>query len=194
MIATSLRSKMPIAMTRLSVIIGICTVLTAPAHARQFQDTRILDALVAAKLGSEIGQPGGARAAVDSRLKLAQCPETPKVIDGTMDSAIIRCETLGWRIRVPVTAGGQNNNNAVMAANGTKSLPDRYNTQSNSIAIRRGEPVRLTIRRRGFTLARMMVADRNGRIGDVIPVRADRRDKPIMVRVTDIGEASVLSR
>ncbi|MEO1045852.1 MAG: flagella basal body P-ring formation protein FlgA [Pseudomonadota bacterium] len=172
--------------------IVIAMALSAPAMAKQFQDTRILDALVAAKLGSEIGEPGGARAAIDHRLKLAQCPETPKVSNGMMDSAVVRCESLGWRIRVPINISAQNSRiQPVTTASATQS---RYYSGNSEVAIRRGEPVRLTISRPGFSLSRMMVADRNGKIGELIPVRADRRDKPIMARVTDMGEATVMAR
>ncbi|MEM1132584.1 MAG: flagella basal body P-ring formation protein FlgA [Pseudomonadota bacterium] len=172
----------------------IATILSTPAYAGQFQDHAVLDALVASSLGSEIGQPGGALAPVDRRLKLAQCPETPKVSDDGMDAAIVRCDTLGWRVRVPINLSARNSRVRTTSAYSARAVTPRYDPAQNMIAIRRGEPVRLTIRKRGFSLSRMMVADRNGRIGEVIPVRADRHESPIMVRVTDMGEASLMGR
>ncbi|WOE74754.1 flagella basal body P-ring formation protein FlgA [Alterisphingorhabdus coralli] len=175
-------------------LIIAATAVSAPAYAGKFQDHDILDALVAARLGSEIGQPGGALAPVDRRLKLAQCPQTPKVSDDGTDAAIVRCDALGWRIRVPINVSAQNSRVRATSSSSARTISARYNPAQNMIAIRRGEPVRLSIRKRGFSLSRMMIADRNGRIGEVIPVRADRRESPIMVRVTDVGEASLMGR
>lgn len=185
----------PLMMKPILIVCAVSAALSAPAYASTFQDTKILDALVAAKLGNEIGEPGGARSPVDRRLKLAQCPETPKVSDGVMDAAIVRCESLGWRVSVPINISNQNSLvPARAAAMQSYAASPRYSPADSEIAIRRGEPVRLTIRKRGFSLSRMMIADRNGRIGEVIPVRADRREQPIMVRVTNMGEATLMAR
>jgi flagella basal body P-ring formation protein FlgA len=170
----------------------------SPAYAKadNVQDTKILDALVAGWLGSEIGAPGGARSPVDQRLKLAQCPETPTISNGQMNEVIVRCAPLNWRISVPINISNRNSLTPGTAVarpeRPAHSASTRYTPANNEIAIRRGEPVRLTIRKRGFSLSRMMIADSNGRIGDVIAVRADRRERPIMVRITDMGEASLM--
>lgn len=181
-----------------AAIVAAFIVTPSPAFANSdsFQDTKILDAIVAAQLGSEIGAPGGARSPVDRRLKLSKCPVTPTVSNGQMDAVIVRCKPLGWRIRVPINISDRNSlvpGSATTAQAGGVSM--RYapnNAASREIAIRRGEPVRLTIRKRGFSLSRVMIADSNGRIGDIIPVRADRRERPIMVRITDVGEAALM--
>lgn len=181
--------------------VPVLLAIPAPAHGNAnantstggFQDTKILDALVAAQLGSEIGAPGGARSPVDQRLKLARCPETPSVSNGQMEAVIVRCAALGWRIRVPINISDRSSLTPGRATSSpVRGAAPRYAAANNEIAIKRGEPVRLTIRKRGFSLSRMMIADSNGRIGDVIPVRADRRERPIMVRITDMGEATLM--
>ena len=48
-------------------------VLAAPAAAQDFQSTLVLDTIVSQFTGPSSGQLGGARAPVDTRLKLAAC-------------------------------------------------------------------------------------------------------------------------
>lgn len=158
----------------------LALVLGAPAGAQNgIQDLEQLDALVATALGAGIGQPGGARAPIDRRLKLKACPETPVVDDPVMNAVAVRCNPIGWRIRVPIAmaAGGQAARAEELAREGVK----------------RGEPILLTVSRPSFTLSRIMIADRDGRVGDVIPVREDPRSQPIFVRIVEPGVATILS-
>src|SRR5688572_7478193 len=63
-----------------------------PAAAQPFQSTVVLDTIVAQFTGKPIGQEGGARTAVDSRLKLAACP-APQLEwrNEAKDAVVIRC-------------------------------------------------------------------------------------------------------
>ena len=167
---------------------GTALLAMSPAAAGNFQSLDDLDVAVAAHAGAKIGDPGGARTPIDRRLKLKACPDAPSVSGPVLGAAVVRCEPIGWSIRVPLrldaaTSGATNSNNGV-----PRTMASR---QQERDAIVRGQAVRLTVEGRGFTLSRTMIADANGKIGDMISVRADRSSKPVLARVVDIGEVSV---
>src|SRR3546814_2496880 len=70
------------------------------AQTQRFEDINGLEAMVVAKFGAAIGQPGGPAAPIDRRLKLAACPDTPSVEGPVMGAAVIRCAPVGWRIQI----------------------------------------------------------------------------------------------
>src|SRR3546814_17824941 len=75
------------------------------AQTQRFEDINGLEAMVVAKFGAAIGQPGGPAAPIDRRLKLAACPDTPSVEGPVMGAAVIRCAPVVGRIRFPLRAG-----------------------------------------------------------------------------------------
>lgn len=159
----------------------IALLATGPAFAASFQDLAELDVAVAASMGAEIGQPGGARAPIDRRLKLKPCPTAATVSGPVMGAAVVRCEAVGWAIRVPLLLGasqpGSGGNNQSAAA--------------DTPAVTRGQAVRLTVEGAGFTLSRTMIADATAKVGDMVSVRENRSAKPILAKVTGIGEVTV---
>lgn len=161
----------------------------SPAHAQgKLQNLEELDILVEAAMGAAIGEPGGARTKVDRRLKLKQCPEAPTVSGTVMGAASVKCEALGWRIRVPLIAIASSSNS--YNAQSTRDNQAQYGAGED--VVKRGEPILLTVKRPSFTLTRVMIADKNGKVGDVIPVRAEPRGNPIFVRITAPGQATIL--
>ncbi len=169
-------------MTYASISGGIAalTLITAsPVIAASFQDLATLDVAVAATMGAEIGAPGGARAPVDRRLKLKPCPEAPAVSGPVMGAAVVRCAPLGWAIRVP------------LLLNGSQSAQTTGTGDAERDAVTRGQAVRLTVDGVGFSLSRTMIADATGRIGDMISVREHRSARPILARITGVGEVTV---
>ena len=161
---------------------AIASLAASPALAGNFQDLGELDVAVAAHMGAGIGEPGGARAPIDRRLKLKACPDVPDVSGPVLGAAVVRCEQVGWSIRVPLRLDGQ-------ASGGTAR--QNASNQEESDAVTRGQVVRLSVEGNGFSLARTMIADATGKVGDLISVRADRRSKPILARITGVGEVSV---
>ncbi len=74
----------------------------AAAGAGGFEDLDKLEARLVGALDVDVGQVGGPITHIDRRLKLQPCP-VPAVIDPPALGAIaLRCEPLGWRIRVPL--------------------------------------------------------------------------------------------
>ncbi|HTH27046.1 MAG TPA: flagellar protein, partial [Sphingobium sp.] len=75
------------------------SLLAGPAFAQGFENLDRIDSLVATTVGADIGQPGGAIAPVDRRLRLVACPQIPAVEGPVFGAAIVRCDKIGWRIR-----------------------------------------------------------------------------------------------
>lgn len=157
----------------------IALLVTGPAFAASFQDLAELDVAVAASMGAEIGQPGGARAPIDRRLKLKPCPTAATVSGPVMGAAVVRCDPVGWAIRVPLLLGASQ-----------KSTSGGAN-QDSTPAVTRGQAVRLTVEGAGFTLSRTMISDATGKVGDMVSVRENRSAKPILAKVTGVGEVTV---
>lgn len=154
----------------------------SPAYAQaKFENLDRLDGLVAMTVGANVGEPGGAIAPIDRRLKLAPCPAEPVIEGPVFGAAIVRCVATGWRIRVPLASGG------AAAAQPVAAMRMGRPQASSAITVKRGDPVRLVAGGASFTVSRMMVADEDGAIGDMIRVREDRKAAPVIAQVVDMG-------
>lgn len=159
--------------------------LAAAAHAQQFENLDRLDSIVAMSVGANIGEPGGAVAPVDRRLKLAACPQVPQMSGMMFGAAMVECKALGWRIRVPLNPGGQQQPMATMQ-------PMSYGygrpaPMQKQIVVKKGDPVQLVAGGTAFRVTRMMIADEDGAAGDMIRVREDKKSDPVLARVQEMG-------
>lgn len=178
-------------MLRLSTILLATATLTVaqPVLAQQkFENLDRIDSLVAMTVGANLGEPGGPAAPVDRRLRLAACPATPSVEGPVFGAAMVKCDALGWRIRVPLVPG------AAVAASGPVpgSSSARFHRAAAAPAakanvVRKGDPVQLLAGNAAFSVSRMMVADEDGGIGDTIRVREDRKSSPVFAQIVDMG-------
>lgn len=133
----------------------------APAHAQQFEDLNALDAQVSAVL-----QGSGATAQpIDRRLKLARCPEPIAIDNGATDSVALRCNAIGWRIRVPLVKTAVSEEKIASPINNLQA-------DSGEILVRRGETVELVIRDQDFEIMSSGVAQEDGRMGKQIRVKS----------------------
>lgn len=152
--------------------------VSMPAQAQQkFENLDRIDSLVAMSVGANIGAPGGPVAPVDRRLHLAACPQLPSVDGPVFGAAIVKCDALGWRIRVPLAAGGV----APAAGRGVAAV------QPKVMAVKRGDPVQLVAGGANFSVSRMMTADEDGALGDMIRVREDKKSAPVIAQVVEMG-------
>lgn len=168
----------------------------AQATPRNFENLDRIDSLVAMTVGANMGQPGGPANPVDRRLRLAACPSTPTVDGPLFGAAIVKCDALGWRIRVPLVPGG-----AFGAAPGAgqpfsagagQPAPRAAPAAPRTILIKRGDPVQLIAGGSAFTVYRQMVADQDGALGDLIRVKGeDRNAAPVFARVEEMGKVRV---
>ena len=169
---------------RLSLALLCCT---TPALAAPFQDTTLLDKAVAGFTGRAVGEDGGARAPVDTRLKLATCPmlalswRTDK-----QDAVVVNCPTPMWRIFVPVRA-------AAAAPVTTSALaPAPAVTASAPKAppiIRRGDAVTVTVDADGFSITRDGIAVGDAPEGGRLPVKVEDNKPTIQAVAVAPGKA-----
>lgn len=135
-------------------------------------DTRLIDTLVEQFTGHKAGTPGGARAALDPRLRLRPCT-APLALDwhgSARHSVSVSCpDPQGWRIFVNLSA------------------PSGAGAAGRSVVVRRGETVAVAIRGRGFTIQRQGEAQGSGAVGEWIPVRTEPQADPIRARIERPG-------
>ena len=160
-------------MTRFRRFVPLLLLAGTAAQAQGFEDLAALDRKVAATLGAGFGEPGGPARPIDKRLKLAECPQPAIVDPPAMGAAIVRCEPLGWRIRVPLTRS------AAVAAAAAEPV------------IRRGDQVEVFAFGGTFQVSTLAVAEEDGAAGERIRLRADRKSAPIFGQVTEDGRVSV---
>lgn len=175
-------------MTKLPLIaiLALSAACAPPALAQQrFENLDRIDGLVAMTVGAKIGEPGGPMAPVDRRLRLAACPSLPSVEGPTFGAAIVKCDTLGWRIRVPLS-GGSGASATPAARYGASARPVQ-----RDMVVKRGDPVQLIAGNASFSVSRVMVADEDGAIGDTIRVREDRRSTPVLAQVVEMGTVRI---
>jgi flagella basal body P-ring formation protein FlgA len=160
---------------------AILTGLASPASAQNFENLERLDSLVAMSVGANRGEPGGPLAPIDSRLRLAACPVTPRIEGPQMNAAIVSCPAIGWRIRVPLAPGLQAQKTQISANN----APSMAATQS--VVVKKGDPVQLVAGDSEFSVSRPMIADEDGAVGAIIRVKQDTRAAPVLARVEAMG-------
>ena len=175
-------------MTKLPLIaiLALSAACAQPALAQQkFENLDRIDGLVAMTVGAGIGEPGGPMAPVDRRLRLAACPSLPSVEGPVFGAAIVKCDALGWRVRVPLSGGG-----------GAATTPAvRYGAAARPVqremVVKRGDPVQLIAGNASFSVTRVMVADEDGAVGDTIRVREDRKSAPVLAQVVEMGSVRI---
>lgn len=156
----------------------------APTAATGFQDTAALDRAVAAFAGHAIGDEGGARTAVDARLKLAQCPtvslswRTP-----AHDAVVVACSGPDWRIYVPMRTVP-----SVGLSDATVIQPV---LQRAPAVIKRGDPVVIEAGTDGFAISREGVAMGDAAPGARFMVKVDDARQPVQAIARESGRATL---
>jgi flagella basal body P-ring formation protein FlgA len=159
-------------------------ILAAAPVAEQFQSTIVLDAIVAQFTGRQVGELGGARAPVDTRLKLAQCA-APQLEwrSEAKDAVLVRCMAPGWRVYVPVNAAPQPKPVAAPAA--ARAAP----AVKAEPVIRRGDPITVEAGAAGFSITREGVAMNDAAPGARLLVKVDEKKQPIQAVALEQGRA-----
>jgi flagella basal body P-ring formation protein FlgA len=168
--------------------------LFAPVLASDGAASRILnpaqiDQAVTAFTGARIGEAGGARAPADRRLRLAACTQ-PLITSwhGTAQTAV--------RVECPTPVGGSRPWKIFVA---TRPVPGQATasayTRAASVApvVKRGDPITVVVRGRGFSVQQSGEALENGAIGDWIGIRTARRTDPVSARIERPGLAVIPS-
>ena len=163
-------------------MIALLIALSGPTAT--FQSTEALDQLVERFAGAPIGAEGGARAAVDKRLKLAAC-DTPQLSwrSAAEDAVVIRCQgPQQWRVFVPV--------NALPKAAPTAAAPAPVAAKPE-LVIRRGDPVMLEAGAPGFSITREGLAMADAAVGARVLVKTDDKRPPVAAIALAPGRAKL---
>jgi flagella basal body P-ring formation protein FlgA len=153
-----------------------------PALAQGFENLEMLDNRVAAALGANIGEPGGATTAIDRRLRLQACPQPVEVGEPIAGALAVRCTPLGWRIRVSIVPSSETR----QVASAAPSRQERAEP-----VVRRGDQIELVAIAAGFTVSTLATADQDGAPGDRIRVRTERRSAPVIGQVLPDGRVAL---
>lgn len=136
------------------------------------QDWQAIDAMT-----QMVAQAMGRTAApIDRRIKLARCPEQAAIVAIDARTLAVRCPSLGWRLRVPMTgpAGA--------------ATPAGFSRPAAPV-IRRGDNVHVTIDTANFSVSYSAIAAEDGRVGETITLRDDDRRTRLSAIVTGPGAA-----
>lgn len=150
-----------------------------------FQDINGLDRAVAAFTSRPIGAEGGARTAIDSRLRLAQCA-TVAIAWRTEahDAVVVSCSGPTWRIFVPVIRPAVASPAA--AATPTVSAPVKA-----VAVIRRGDPVVIEAGSDGFSISREGTALGDAPTGGRFLVKVEDAKSPVQAIAIETGRATL---
>ncbi len=156
---------------------AILTALSMPAHAAdgRFADPAAIDREVEQFTGAAIGTPGGARAPVDRRLRLARCSSylAIELYGSRGDSVAVRCpDAGGWRIFVPLVKI------ATVAARSAE-------------LVSRGDSVSIAIEGRGFSILQTGEAMEGGGAGDWIAVQPPGKVETVRARIERPGKVVI---
>ncbi|MBN8816403.1 MAG: flagella basal body P-ring formation protein FlgA [Sphingomonas sp.] len=169
-----------------STITFFATVAALPAAAQNFQSTTLIDRAVAGFTGHAIGEDGGARTAVDSRLKLAACPMvTMNWRTPARDSVVVACPDPEWRIFVPVRIAAP----AVVPPSPLAPTPPAV--AKPVIVIKRGDPVSVTAGSDGFAVTRDGVAVNDAAAGARVLIKIADGKPPIQAIAVEPGKAVI---
>lgn len=158
-------------------------VAAAPAAAQPFQDTAGLDRAVVAFTGHALGETGGARTAIDTRLKLAPCPTVSlSWRTEAHDAVVVSCLGPEWRIFVAVV--------------GTVAVRPQAAAPVPKIAaqppvIKRGDPVTIEAGNNGFSITREGVAMGDAPAGARVLVRVADAKAPVQAVAVESGRATL---
>lgn len=141
-------------------------------------EPREIDRAVASFTGARIGEIGGARVPADRRLRLTRCdlPLVTQWHGRAQNTVRVECPTAnGWRIFIA-----------------TRPQPSAAQPQR---VVKRGDPVTVLVRGRGFSVQQTGEAMENGAVGDWIGIRVAPRNardaEPVRARIERPGLAVI---
>lgn len=163
--------------------------LLAAGGAIAFQDIGGLDRAVAAFTSRPIGAEGGARTAIDSRLRLAQCSTVALAWrTEAHDAVVVSCSGPDWRIFVPVIRPASA---PPPTAATTVARPMAVAAAKAEPVIRRGDPVMIEAGSPGFSISREGVAIGDAPPGGRFMVKVDDAKSPVQAIALEPGRATL---
>lgn len=175
-------------MLRLLPLVLIAVANPLAAATPVFQDIAALDRAVAAFTGKAIGEEGGARTPVDTRLKLAACPMVSMAWrSDAHDAVVVTCTGPQWRLFVPMRT-------PAVAPKGPAPLvitPSEVVPLRPVYVIKRGDPVTISAASSGFSITREGVAVGDAVAGGRFLVKVDDTRAPVQAVAIASGRATL---
>lgn len=169
-----------------TVLFASAMLAATPAAAQGFQSTVLIDKAVAGFTGRAIGEDGGARTAVDNRLKLTTCPMvTMNWRTPAHDSVVVACPDPEWRIFVPIRIA------APAIVTPTPLAPVAAPPPKPEIVIKRGDPVSVTAGSGGFSVTRDGIAVNDAPVGGRVLIKVQDGKAPIQAIASEPGKAVI---
>ena len=153
-----------------------------------FQDLPSLDRAVAAFTGHAPGDEGGARAAIDPRLRLARCATVAlSWRSEAHDAVVVACSGPGWRLFVPVRRS------TPVAASAAPAPAAARPAAAPRVApvIRRGDPVVIEAGDDGFQISREGVAQGDAAPGARVAIKVDGATAPVQAVALASGRVTL---
>jgi flagella basal body P-ring formation protein FlgA len=167
----------------------LLSLLLAAGGAVAFQDIGGLDRAVAAFTSRPIGAEGGARTAIDSRLRLAQCSTVALAWrTEAHDAVVVSCSGPDWRIFVPVIRPASA---PPPTAATTVARPMVVAAAKAEPVIRRGDPVVIEAGSPGFSISRDGIAMGDAPPGGRFLVKVEDAKGPVQAIAVEAGHATL---
>lgn len=168
---------------------GIVAPAAATTDGAGFEDLDKLEMRLVTALDAGIGTPGGPATHIDRRVKLQPCPGPVTIEPPALGAVAVKCEALGWRIRVPLMR--------LQTQAAYNAIPVAYQppVPLGPPVIKRGDPVEVAASQQGFSVTAAGIAQEDGRTGGRIRVKTSAiPNAPVIVgEVVDIGRVRVTS-
>lgn len=149
------------------------------------QDLDLLERMVVASLGAEIGQPGGPMTAIDRRMRLPACTGGIQIDPPTPGAVTVRCTLSGWRLRVPLIREDR-----PIAASFAGSAAGHAATPA--AAVRKGDPVQLVAHGDAFSISIDATAMEDADIGKRVRVATSSKGSTLFAEVIDVGRVRLV--
>jgi flagella basal body P-ring formation protein FlgA len=156
---------------------GFALAIPAAQAQQASEDWQAIDALTAVVANAM----GRTATPIDRRIKLQRCPEQAAITAIDSQTLAVRCASLGWRVRVPMTGG----------ASAAPGLAPASYARPAAPVIRRGDNVRVSIETDSFAINYSAVASEDGRVGDTIALRDTGNRSSLSAIVTGPGRARI---
>lgn len=169
----------------LRFLLPLTAAIASPALAAPFQDIAAVDRAVAGFTGRPIGAEGGARTALDARLRLAACPMVALAWrSDAHDAVVVTCSGPDWRLFVPVVR-------AAPLAPAQTSAPASQPIAKPQPVIRRGDPILIEAANDGFSITREGTALADAAPGARFMVKVDDAKGPVQAVAQADGRATL---
>ncbi len=172
------------------VLLSLALAAAAPALAQSVlppaQNLEVLENMVVATLGADVGQPGGPMAPIDRRMSLAACISGVQIDPPTTGAVTVRCPSAGWRLRVPLMRAN------MTASAGFASSTGPSPAASSSSAVRKGDPVQLVAQGRSYSISVDATAMEDADIGGRVRVATRTKGSTLFAEVVDVGRVRLV--